>query len=120
MIQVGGRSSALCVNLAISQVRGEQTSHLTIFDGGFVVVSSAVMIYDWGAQDNVYGENYEGKSSSRGQAVKAADIDGRLPGSAPHSPPQRSDWIRVYDIEQLSYEAGKEYKWCYCCVYRVR
>jgi hypothetical protein len=62
----------------------------------------------------------EGKSSSRGQAVKAADIDGRLPGSAPHSPPQRSNWIRVYDVEQLSYEAGKEYKWCYCCVYRVR
>jgi len=49
----------------------------------------------------------EGKSSSRGQAVKAADIDGHLPGSALHSPPQRSDWIRVYDVEQLSYEAGK-------------
>jgi len=28
------------------------------FDGGFVVTSVAVMVYDWGAQDNVYEENY--------------------------------------------------------------
>jgi len=58
MIQVDGRSSALGVNLAITWVRGQQTSHLTIFDGGFVVASLAVMIYDSGSQDNVYGENY--------------------------------------------------------------
>jgi len=58
MIQVGGRSSAFGVNIAISKVRGEQTSHLTTFDDGFVVASFAVVIYDWGAQDNAYGENY--------------------------------------------------------------
>jgi len=58
MIQVGGRSSALGINTVIAKVRGEQTSNLTIFDGGFVVASLAVVIYDWGAQDNVYGENY--------------------------------------------------------------
>ena len=28
--------------------------HLTIFDGGFVVASFAVVIYDWGAQGNIY------------------------------------------------------------------
>jgi len=27
-------------------------------DGGFIVASLAVVIYDCGAQDNVYGENY--------------------------------------------------------------
>jgi hypothetical protein len=58
MIQVGGRSSTVRVNIIIPKVRGEQTSHLTIFDGGFAVASLTVLIYDWGAQDNVYGENY--------------------------------------------------------------
>jgi len=58
MIQVGGRTSAVRVNAVISKVRGEQTSHLTIFDDGIAVASLAVVIYDWGAQDNVYGENY--------------------------------------------------------------
>jgi len=58
MIQVGGRSSAFGVKLAMSLVRGEQTWQLTIFNGSFVVASAVVMIYDWGAQDNLYGENY--------------------------------------------------------------
>ena len=58
MIQVGGRSSAVRVKLLIPNVRGEQTSHLTIFDGGFAVASFTAVIYDWGAQDNVYEENY--------------------------------------------------------------
>jgi len=58
MIQVGGRRSAFRVNIVIVQVRGEQTSDLTIFDGGFVVASLTVLIYDWGAQGNLYGELY--------------------------------------------------------------
>jgi len=31
---------------------------MAIFDSGFVVASLTVLIYDWGAEDNVYGENY--------------------------------------------------------------
>jgi len=54
MIQVCGHSSALRVNIVILKVRGEQTSHLTIFDSIFIVISVAVVIYDWGAQNNVY------------------------------------------------------------------
>jgi len=46
------------MKLVISGVRGEQTSHLTISDGGFVVASVALVIYDYGAQDIVYGENH--------------------------------------------------------------
>jgi len=58
MIQVGGHSSAVRVKPAILLVRVDQASHLTTFDGGFVVASLAVVIYDWGAQDNAYEENY--------------------------------------------------------------
>jgi hypothetical protein len=51
MIQFGGRQSAFSVNPAISHVREHEPISLHL-DCRFAVVSSIVVVYDWGEQGN--------------------------------------------------------------------